>query len=552
MNATRLTTPLLAASLALAACGGKEPTTNPLAVDAGRASSTLPVPSSDASGSTGLPTPDDERDTVTAAAEDTVTATVAAIDTVEAPAEPEGDDWLVWFEGDGVYHTRWIRVHDGDYERLAEVDAPVLSDGARLWRLEREDPVVPVKTCDCEEGGPDCPVELEVAVPSVTAVDLESGARTRLREIETDLTSHSVATEFALTGGVGALVFTRESHAGDFCGANYFIGEKASVFDLAAGSARKDALAELRSRLPDALAREAAVETRPTLIDCPSYDGLKWIEGLDGTDKDPKTAPTAAREALDAQLRKIAGDLKLRRLFIGLDDAGEVQVRWTFGVWTGRHCTGGPEYVDGNPASGFVSGAGAVGLNEAPPAGVLKALKELGASDVVGWSRLTLEGAARAAAFDRFTGVGLAKWPPAVATQRERGATPAPPPATVITPAQKRQLEAGRRATRAKRYDEALRLFDDLVAGAPGFAVAWSERGYARLLAGDLDGAEADIQRALTLHDSHDFQAACHYNLGQIAELRGDRAAARAAYARSVELRPNATVQAALDRLSGE
>jgi Tfp pilus assembly protein PilF len=71
----------------------------------------------------------------------------------------------------------------------------------------------------------------------------------------------------------------------------------------------------------------------------------------------------------------------------------------------------------------------------------------------------------------------------------------------------------------------------------------------ARALVDGLPPQRADFEAALERDKKPHFQAAVHFNLGQLAQRAGDRKAARAAYARSLELRPTKQAQAALDEL---
>jgi len=87
--------------------------------------------------------------------------------------------------------------------------------------------------------------------------------------------------------------------------------------------------------------------------------------------------------------------------------------------------------------------------------------------------------------------------------------------------------------------------FVDTHAGAD-----WGNRCVLHTRAGELDAAEAACARGLAAAERDTTRGALYYNLGRIAERRGDAPSARARYQRSLTLRPgNATVQAALDAL---
>lgn len=54
--------------------------------------------------------------------------------------------------------------------------------------------------------------------------------------------------------------------------------------------------------------------------------------------------------------------------------------------------------------------------------------------------------------------------------------------------------------TAIQRLDDALAVFDTILDAHPGFGDAYNNRGFARLMQGDLEGAEADFRAALALH----------------------------------------------------
>jgi tetratricopeptide (TPR) repeat protein len=58
-------------------------------------------------------------------------------------------------------------------------------------------------------------------------------------------------------------------------------------------------------------------------------------------------------------------------------------------------------------------------------------------------------------------------------------------------------------STQARNYPLALSLFDKLVALEPDWAEAWNQRATTRFLAGDMDGAMADINRVMKLEPRH-------------------------------------------------
>ncbi len=58
-------------------------------------------------------------------------------------------------------------------------------------------------------------------------------------------------------------------------------------------------------------------------------------------------------------------------------------------------------------------------------------------------------------------------------------------------------------SVQARQYPLALSLFDKLVALEPDWAEAWNQRSTTRFLAGDTDGAMADIERVIKLEPRH-------------------------------------------------
>lgn len=89
-----------------------------------------------------------------------------------------------------------------------------------------------------------------------------------------------------------------------------------------------------------------------------------------------------------------------------------------------------------------------------------------------------------------------------------------------------RALGRGRIATGKKQFPAAIKAFDEALAAQPGDARALAERGYARLLADDLDAAEKDLHAALDHHPEKAVLSAAVFNLSLIAKKRGNDALA--------------------------
>jgi len=104
-------------------------------------------------------------------------------------------------------------------------------------------------------------------------------------------------------------------------------------------------------------------------------------------------------------------------------------------------------------------------------------------------------------------------------------------------------VNEGRKLTKKKQYAEAVATFTSALDVDHNEARAWSGRGYAKLLAGELDAARDDFERALDLNTDKPFQAAIWYNLGLLAEKKKDDMAAVLAFARAHELKPSSAVE---------
>ncbi len=110
-------------------------------------------------------------------------------------------------------------------------------------------------------------------------------------------------------------------------------------------------------------------------------------------------------------------------------------------------------------------------------------------------------------------------------------------------------MQEGRTQTRAKAYDAAIAAFGRALARRPNDARALAERGYARLLASDLDGARTDLELARQRTQDPARLGPIWFNVGLVAEAAGNPDGARRAFALSNELRPGKAVAA---RLRGE
>lgn len=428
----------------------------------------------------------------------------------ERPAEPvlaAGDDWLLWFARDGSWTTRWVRVDGEATQTITERKALLVGAGATIWRVERRDAELEVLGCDCAEldDPAACKARAKLKTLGLQATELGGGAVTTIRAPQSGTSyGESFAEQgVAIVGGADGRLLVEWSDDAFTCGAHPNYERAVEVFDLAAGKASEEAFKDWPARLPEPVRAPAEKQIKEHIAGCdPEFDTF---------------SPPALIEV----------GVALR--------GGAPEVHWTFGSEVTYACDS--RYMAaGETRSPLVPEAAPIGL--APlPAGVAKALAEIGDAEAVGWSKLAVAPADRMATIARFSVAPEGPWPPATSSLE-----------VTRTPAQE-QLDAARALTKAGKYKEAIAAFDAALAIDGEVATAYSGRGYARLLAGELAEARKDFDAALAKDKKPAFQAAVQFNLGQVAERLGDRAAARAAYERSLELRPNKTVQAALTAL---
>lgn len=92
------------------------------------------------------------------------------------------------------------------------------------------------------------------------------------------------------------------------------------------------------------------------------------------------------------------------------------------------------------------------------------------------------------------------------------------------------------------RFDDARTLFESLLATHPDSYIAHYSLGRLAAESGQqLDAGAANLRRCLELTPAKDepSHAAVHWRLGNLAEKRGDKPAARAAYEAALQLDPN-------------
>lgn len=143
--------------------------------------------------------------------------------------------------------------------------------------------------------------------------------------------------------------------------------------------------------------------------------------------------------------------------------------------------------------------------------------------------------------------------PPAPAPSTEE--TPPSPPAPAAARAWLARLREARRALHAGEHAAALTAFHALLEERPGSPRLRCEAGFVALRGGTLDEAEQLITTALRTwprpiaDDDRIPYAMCLYNRGLVARDRGQLDVAADAWRRSLELRSNRTVEAALAAL---
>jgi tetratricopeptide (TPR) repeat protein len=124
----------------------------------------------------------------------------------------------------------------------------------------------------------------------------------------------------------------------------------------------------------------------------------------------------------------------------------------------------------------------------------------------------------------------------------------------VIGPAERRAyaaaLREGRKHTLAKNYPAAITAFTQALKAVPEDGRAYSERGYARYLAGDYDAADDDLEVAVAAIDGDDKKllAQVEFNLGLVNDASEHKGVAAGHFHRSYDLNPT---DAARKRMGG-
>ena len=103
-----------------------------------------------------------------------------------------------------------------------------------------------------------------------------------------------------------------------------------------------------------------------------------------------------------------------------------------------------------------------------------------------------------------------------------------------------RGLAAARQAARTGHRDEAIRAYTDAIRSSPESAFLYRELAAVEREAGDAEAALAHFRKAVELDPS---DAGSHAQIAELLEARGDTGGALAAYAASLAIEANATVE---------
>lgn len=456
----------------------------------------------------------------------TPSAPATAVDAA-APATA-AEDWLLWRSTATGTRTQWLELRGDVATELAAREGIIVGADTALWRLEPREASAPVGPCQCpdeasgeDDGGfVECKPTTTHRSLGLDAVPLAGGAPVSLvTASNAPFSADDFSESLTVVGSAGATVFVSLSSGGYLCGAHGMVEGSQRVVDLATGADLRERLATLRTALPQPLRRQAADEIAGLQRECDAVE--------------PATAEDALRDmALGSVQMAVVG--------------GAPVLSWSFESDLPYVCS--PDYLaTGVATSDLLPEAAPLGLGGPLPKGLRTILASTGTADAFGFGKLSLRGAEREAALQRFRDSPQVPLPP---LNSELSSVPAAG-AAAPTDAQA-AVKKGRDATRGGDYPGAVAAFDAAIEADKTLATAWSGRGFARLQQGQLDLAKADFERALELDDAPHFAAAVKFNLGTIAAQQGDTKAARAAYEASLALRDVAAVREALAQLDGK
>ncbi len=496
------------ACVAVAACGGKAPASE--AREAPAAAAEVPEPPAAAEGGRAEQAgaaPKVEGVAAGTEAESTARAAVAA----EAPI------YLVWTSGEDGDETVWLAPGgQGEHEALARRPQIVAFAEGTLWGLE--EPKVTFRAITCQDFNDDVldrpgpPATLpylaarglagarkgavaEVTSPKSQYFDGEADAKGVHR-----LVGEHWGRKASVAGGWPGVLMAVDCEGAYSCGAHGDHGCRFAMhrFGAAAGADPMPAVTEALAGDTEALL-------------------TSWKRESEGE---------VEEAAVKAVYQRVRGGRPTIE-YVLVADTSYAAGTGDWGSYTQTRSHFGPAVA-------------ALGMPEVPEA-VAKQVARLPERATFGWSVVPAGAATDTrAAFEETASVRKRE-----VEAKERGDA-VKDAATVLA-----KVNEGRALTKAKRYAEAIVAFDVAIAMDPAAAAAWSGRGYAKLLAGDLDGAEADLREALKHDGAARFQAAVSFNLGAVAERRGDRAAAVEHYERAMSLAPSDAARRRLEGLRG-
>lgn len=481
---------MLMALLFLSACGKKEPTPPP--------APTSPPPAI---------TPADAAATPADAA--------AAVDTDRS----DRSAYLVWLPTGEGYETTWIAPDDaGGIKVVGRRAQATLFAGGALWGVETR--WLPLREVPCEdfdrqeEGGPAARPGPKKHVPWLAAralagdkagtdLTLTSKVPSQLfGEPEKDGAITMIGEHWGrtvqLAGGAADVLLVTDCDGAYQCGAHGDHGCGFGARDFAGKDVTIDLGAARNTLAPD---------TKAMIAD--------WVKESEGEVNEPD----------------------IRAVYL-IGNGGEPRAAYVYVADVAYAATSGDwgSYTQSRNHLGKVLPE--LGLAETPA--LVKAfLADKPRESTFGWSAVPADAAA-----------GILE------AFRDDATLPAPRPAdesaeqVADADAARARVNEGRKLTRDKQYVEAIAAFDEaLKLSGDKLARAWSGRGYARLLAGDLAGAESDFQKALTLDDTPKFQAAIYFNLGELAEGQKDKAKAIGFYEKANTLSPSDAAKKRLEKL---
>lgn len=124
-------------------------------------------------------------------------------------------------------------------------------------------------------------------------------------------------------------------------------------------------------------------------------------------------------------------------------------------------------------------------------------------------------------------------------------------PSSASRAAMLRDLAAGRKLAKAKDWTGASKALERALTVAPDDVHVLADLGWVAFQMNDLARAEAVNKRALANAKDPKMRAPILYNVGRVAEAKGDKEAAKRAYAESLTLRDNAEVKKRLASVGG-